>query len=249
MSRIAVITGAGSGIGRAVAQALGRQGWLLVLAGRRAEAIAETAELCEADEAPPLCVPTDVTDPDAVDALFDAAIARFGRVDLLFNNAGISLLGAEPDGISPTDWNRAIATNLSGTFYGMRAAFRVMKAQTPQGGRIINNGSVSALSPRPLSAAYTASKHGITGLTKSGALDGRPYHIAVGQIDIGNADSMMTEQMRRGMLQADGRILPEPVIDIGHVADSIAHMASLPLDANIPFMTVMASAMPLVGRG
>ena len=249
MSRIAVITGAGSGIGRAVAQALDRQGWLLVLAGRRAEAIAETADLCAADEAPPLCVPTDVTDPVAVDALFDAAVAHFGRVDLLFNNAGVSLPGTDMDAMSPADWSRVIETNLSGTFYGMRAAFRVMKAQTPQGGRIINNGSVSALSPRPLSAAYTASKHGVTGLTRSGALDGRPFHIAVGQIDIGNAESAMTDPMPRGMLQADGRILPEPVIDVAHVADAVAHMAGLPLDANVPFMTLMASAMPLIGRG
>jgi NAD(P)-dependent dehydrogenase (short-subunit alcohol dehydrogenase family) len=249
MSRIAVITGAGSGIGRAVAQSLARKGWWLVLAGRRAEAIAETADLCEADEAPPLCLATDVSDPASVDALFDQAVAHFGRVDLLFNNAGIGTLGIAMDELSPADWAKVVETNLSGTFFCMSAAFRVMKAQMPQGGRIINNGSVSAHSPRPFSAAYTASKHGVTGLTKSGALDGRPFNIAVGQIDIGNAQSPMAERMHHGMPQADGRIMPEPVMDVAHVGNAVAHMADLPLDANIPFMTIMPTSMPLIGRG
>ncbi len=249
MPGTAIITGAGSGIGRAVAQALARDGWRLALAGRRTDSLEETAALCGASPEPPLCIPTDVCDPVSVDALFDQAASHFGRVDLLFNNAGIGTAAVTMDELAPADWSRVIETNLSGTFYCMRAAFRVMKAQAPQGGRIINNGSIAAYSPRPLSAAYTASKHGVSGLTKSGALDGRPFNIAVGQIDIGNAHTVLAERFQSGTPQADGQIAREPLIDVTHVGDAVAHMASLPIEANVLFMTIMPSAMPFVGRG
>ncbi|MCU0907421.1 MAG: SDR family oxidoreductase [Rhodobacteraceae bacterium] len=245
-SRIAVVTGAGSGIGRAVAVALAAQGWCVALAGRRVTALAETAEMIGPDA---LIHPCDLTHPAQVDNLFAATAARWGRVDLLFNNAGISAPVVPVDELSPEDWRAVVDVNLNAAFWCLRAAFRQMKAQTPEGGRIINNGSISATAPRPMSAPYTATKHAITGLTKSAALDGRAHNIAVGQIDIGNAASDMTTAMTAGVLQPDGSRRPEPVMDVAHVARSVCHMADLPLDANVLFMTVMATAMPFVGRG
>lgn len=245
MSGIAIITGAGSGIGRAVARDLAAHGWRVVLTGRRAAALEETAEgLSEI-----LIHPADLTDPAQVDALFAATVARWGRVDLLFNNAGIFPPSVPIEALSVQDWMAVVNINLNAAFFCLQAAFRVMKTQDPKGGRIINNGSISATTPRPLSAPYTATKHAITGLTKSAALDGRAHNIAVGQIDIGNAASAMTDGMAKGVLQADGSLRPEPVMDVAHVAASVRHMASLPLDANVLFMTVMATAMPFVGRG
>ena len=244
---IAVVTGAGSGIGRATALALLEAGWAVALAGRRAEPLQETA----AAGAPgaSLVVPTDVTDPAAVDALFAAVREAFGRLDLLFNNAGVSAFAAPPEELAFEQWRRVVDTNLHGTFLCAQGAYRLMMAQDPQGGRIINNGSVSAQAPRPQSIAYTATKHAITGLTKSLALDGRRHRIACGQIDIGNAATEMTRRMTTGTLQADGTTAVEPTMDVADVARTVLHMASLPLDANIPFVTVMASAMPLIGRG
>jgi NAD(P)-dependent dehydrogenase (short-subunit alcohol dehydrogenase family) len=243
---IAIITGAGSGIGRAVARDLAAQGWRVALAGRRAGPLEETAEGL-GDAA--LVHPCDVTDPAQVDGLFAATVARWGRVDLLFNNAGIFPPVVALEDLSAQDWMAVVNVNLTAAFFCLQAAFRQMKAQDPKGGRIINNGSISAYAPRPLSVAYTATKHAITGLTKSAALDGRVHNIAVGQIDIGNAASAMTDAMSKGVLQADGSRRPEPVMDVAHVASSVRHMANLPLDANVLFMTVMASAMPFVGRG
>jgi NAD(P)-dependent dehydrogenase (short-subunit alcohol dehydrogenase family) len=248
MSRIAIVTGAGSGIGRAVSLALVEAGFSVVLAGRRADALAETAASA-ADPDRVLAAPTDVTDEAEVARLFKQSVARFGRVDVLFNNAGA---GAPPmpfEDISLAQWNAVAAVNLTGAFLCTRAAFKQMKMQTPQGGRIINNGSISAHTPRPLSAPYTATKHALTGLTKSLALDGRAHNIVCGQIDIGNAATAMAARMAQGALHADGRIAPEPSIDVGLVADAVVHMASLPLEANIPFMTIMAARMPYAGRG
>ncbi|WP_327236863.1 SDR family oxidoreductase [Streptomyces sp. NBC_01317] len=250
--KIALVTGAGSGIGRAVSLALGRAGWSLVLAGRTASALTETAEaLARAtggDDV--LAVPTDVTLPEEVDALFAAARERYGRLDLLFNNAGTFGPGGVPvDELPFSAWRKVVDTNLTGSFLCAQAAFRQMKAQDPQGGRIINNGSVSAHAPRPDSIAYTATKHAVTGLTKSLSLDGRAYRIACGQIDIGNAATDMTERMRRGVPQANGEVAVEPVMDVGDVAGVVAHMAGLPLSANVQFATVMAAGMPLIGRG
>ncbi len=244
--RIAIVTGAGSGIGRAVAVDLARHGWRVALAGRRAAQLGETAGMIGAGA---LVHPCDLTDPAAVGGLFAATVARWGRVDLLFNNAGMFPPVVPLEDLSPADWRAVVDVNLNAAFYCLQAAFRQMKAQDPKGGRIINNGSISASTPRPLSSAYTATKHAITGLTKSAALDGRAHDIAVGQIDIGNAASDMTEGMARGVLQPDGTHRPEPVMDVAHVARSIRHMADLPLDANVLFMTVMATAMPFVGRG
>jgi NAD(P)-dependent dehydrogenase (short-subunit alcohol dehydrogenase family) len=240
---IAVVTGAGSGIGRAVARALSDHGWSVVAAGRRPEPLAET--LGDRDG---LAVPTDVADPDAVDALFAAARERYGRVDLVFNNAGIGVTAPVTE-LSVEDWRRVVDTNLTGSFLCARAAFRVMAAQDPRGGRIINNGSISAAVPRPHSIAYTATKHAVTGLTKSLSLDGRALGIACGQIDVGNAATDMTERMSAGVLQADGRTAAEPTMDVAHVAEAVLYMASLPLDANVQFMTVMATRMPYIGRG
>lgn len=245
MSGIAIITGAGSGIGRAVARDLAAHGWRVALTGRRAAALEETAE----GRSETLIHPADLTDSAQVDALFAATVARWGRVDLLFNNAGIFPPSVPLEELSVQDWMAVVNINLNAAFFCLQAAFRVMKAQDPKGGRIINNGSISATTPRPLSAPYTATKHAITGLTKSAALDGRAHNIAVGQIDIGNAASAMTHGMAKGVLQADGSRRPEPVMDVAHVAASVRHMASLPLDANVLFMTVMATAMPFVGRG
>ena len=247
-SGIAVVTGAGSGIGRATALALLDAGWAVTLAGRRAEALRETAA-AGARESAALVVPTDVTDPAAVDALFAAVGEAFGRLDLLFNNAGVSAFSAPPEELAFEQWRRVVDTNLTGAFLCAQGAYRLMMAQDPQGGRIINNGSVSAQVPRPHSVAYTATKHAITGMTKSLALDGRRHRIACGQIDIGNAATEMTRRMTTGILQADGSTAVEPTMDVADVARTVLHMASLPLEANIPFVTVMASAMPLLGRG
>ncbi|MFZ4131549.1 SDR family oxidoreductase [Streptomyces cellulosae] len=244
---VAVVTGAGSGIGRAVTRELLCGGWSVVLAGRRAQTLEETAEAAGGET---LTVPTDVSQPADVEALFAAAVGRFGRVDLLFNNAGTSGPGGVPVEELPYGaWRHVVDTNLNGAFLCAQAAYRQMKGQTPQGGRIINNGSVSAHVPRPRSVAYTATKHALTGLTKSLALDGRPYRIAVGQIDIGNAATEMTERMQKGVLQANGEIAPEPVMDVADVARTVRHMAELPLEANVQFATVLATGMPYVGRG
>ncbi|RIX99756.1 SDR family oxidoreductase [Aureimonas flava] len=244
---VAVVTGAGSGIGRACALALAGEGWRVVLAGRRREALEETAALAAGAEM--LVVPTDVTVEADVAALFDAAVARFGRVDFVFNNAGTNTAATPIDELPVGEWTRVVSANLTGVFLCMREAFRVMKRQQPQGGRIVNNGSISAHVPRPHSAPYTAAKHGVTGLTKSGSLDGRAFGIAVGQIDIGNVASDMTSRMSGGVLQAHGAIAPEPVMAIENVARTLTHMAALPLDANIFQVTVMATDMPFVGRG
>lgn len=247
--RIAIVTGAGSGIGRAAALALCREGWAVVLAGRRADALAQVAAEAAAGGGEALAVPTDVTDPASVRALFGRTAETYGRLDLLFNNAGIGAPAVPPEEITFEQWQAVVQTNLTGAFLCAQEAFRLMKRQDPRGGRIINNGSISAHTPRPNSAPYTATKHAITGLTKSLALDGRPFDIACGQIDIGNAATEMTARMQRGVLQADGRIAPEPTIDVAVVARAVVYMASLPLDANVLFMTVMATKMPFVGRG
>ncbi|MCZ7414012.1 SDR family oxidoreductase [Streptomyces sp. WMMC897] len=249
-SRSAVVTGAGSGIGRAVALALAEAGWSVTLAGRRAAALEETAALGSAEAAGRMAVvSTDVTDPGAVTALFDTALIRRGRVDLLFNNAGTFGPAVPPDELSHADWQSVVDVNLTGAFLCAQAAFRVMKRQRPQGGRIINNGSISAQTPRPHSLAYTATKHAMTGLTKSLSLDGRPHRIACGQIDIGNAATEMTERMRSGILQANGSTAVEPVMDAADVARTVVHMAELPLEANVQFATVLATTMPFIGRG
>jgi NAD(P)-dependent dehydrogenase (short-subunit alcohol dehydrogenase family) len=249
MTRVALVTGAGSGIGRAVALAFLGAGWQVALAGRRGAALAETIQQAgeHGERAAPF--PVDVTRPDAVRELFDGVVARWGRLDLLFNNAGANAPGVPLDDLPLGQWREVIDVNLTGAFLCLQQAFRVMKAQTPRGGRIVNNGSISAHAPRPNSIAYTASKHAVTGLTKAASLDGRKYDIAVGQIDIGNALTPMAARMTQGVPQADGRIAPEPVMDVQVVADAVLHMASLPLDANILTMTVMATKMPFVGRG
>ncbi|MFD9910692.1 SDR family oxidoreductase [Streptomyces sp. NPDC059063] len=250
-SKTAVVTGAGSGIGRSVALELLGAGWSVALAGRREETLRETAELAGGESGGRvLCVRTDVSRPDDADALFTAVRDRFGRLDLLFNNAGTFGPGGVPVEELPYDaWRHVVDTNLNGAFLCAQAAFRQMKEQDPQGGRIINNGSISAHAPRPHSVAYTATKHALTGLTKSLSLDGRPYSIAVGQIDIGNAATDMTERMRTGILQANGETAVEPVMDVADVARTVRHMAELPLEANVQFATVLATAMPYVGRG
>jgi NAD(P)-dependent dehydrogenase (short-subunit alcohol dehydrogenase family) len=246
--RVAVVTGAGSGIGRAVALALSNAGYAVTIAGRREAALAQTIDLAP-KAAAMLAVPTDIRDEDSVTALFRQSKDRFGRLDVLFNNAGVGAPQIPFEELSFQQWNEVIGVNLSGAFLCARAAFRVMKAQLPQGGRIINNGSISAQVPRPLSAPYTASKHAITGLTRSLSLDGRAHGIACGQIDIGNAATEMTSRMAHGALQADGTSREEPTMDVKHVADAIVHMASLPLDANVQFLTIMATQMPFIGRG
>jgi len=240
-----IITGAGAGIGRATAQLFLDKDWNVALIGRRADPLEQTA----GGHANALVLPCDVTDESAVDSAFDQVVDKWGRIDTLFNNAGVSVFGARPDEISVADWRRCIDINLTGSFICGRAAFARMRAQNPQGGRIINNGSISAHVPRWGSAPYTASKHAITGLTRSFSLDGRPFNIACGQIDIGNALTEMVETMTTGMPQADGTIKSEAVMDVKHVANSVMHMASLPLDANVQFMTVMATTMPFIGRG
>lgn len=246
---IAVITGAGSGIGRSTALALLEEGYAVALAGRRLPPLEETRTLAGDRGGRTLVVPTDVSDPVSVDALFRAVVARFGRVDLLFNNAGINVPAVPFEDLGIDQWTQVVAINLTGCFLCAQAAFRVMKDQTPRGGRIINNGSISAHAPRPHSAPYTATKHAITGLTKSLSLDGRRHDIACGQIDIGNAATAMGGRMSLGVPQANGAIAPEPVMDVAEAARAVVYMASLPLDANIPFLTVMATKMPFVGRG
>ena len=246
-SRTAIVTGAGSGIGRACAQALLADGWRVALLGRRLETLQATASTAGTDQA--LCLPTDVSDPASVQAAFDAVAAAWGRLDLLFNNAGVFTPGATPDAMSLDDWHASVNTNLNGAFYCLRAAFAQMKRQNPMGGRIINNGSISAHAPRPGSSGYTATKHAITGLTKTAALDGRPFNIAVGQIDIGNVASDMTTAMARGVPQADGSVRAEAVMDMSAVTETFLNMARLPLSANVLFTTVMATNMPFVGRG
>jgi len=246
--KVAVVTGAGSGIGRAAALALLREGYAVVLAGRREEALKETASAGPAG-ARSLVVPTDVADPHAVKHLFSKTVATFGRLDVLFNNAGIGSPPVPLEDFSYEKWKQIVDINLTGAFLCLQAAYRVMKEQSPRGGRIINNGSISAHVPRLNSAPYTATKHAITGLTKSAALDGRKYDIAVGQIDIGNAETPMTAKMKDGVLQADGSLAVEPTMDLESVARGVVYMASLPLDANVLFMTVMATKMPYVGRG
>jgi len=245
MTKTAVVTGAGSGIGEVTTRAFLDAGYNVALLGRREDALKATAN----GHARALCLPTDVTDPGAVDAAFDAAADRFGRIDVLFNNAGTNVSGATIDEISVDDWNRVIGVNLNGAFLCARAAFRLMRAQDPQGGRIINNGSISAYVPRPGSVPYSTSKHAITGLTRTLSLDGRPYNIACGQIDIGNALTDMAAKMVEGVPQADLSIRAEAVMSAENVASSVLHMASLSLDANVQFMTVMASSMPFIGRG
>lgn len=246
--KVALVTGAGSGVGRATALALLRAGYSVVLAGRRADALEQTVVEAGEHGERALVVPTDVCDPEAIRALFAQTKATFGRLDVLFNNAGIVRNGPLED-LTYEQWQSVVATNLTAAFLCTQEAFRLMKSQTPQGGRIINNGSVSAHAPRPNSASYTATKHAITGLTKSTALDGRKFNIACGQIDIGNALTDNTAGMAHGALQANGTVAVEPVMDVDHVAQSVLHMANLPLDANVLFMTVMATKMPLVGRG
>src|SRR5262245_48200145 len=245
-NRVAIVTGAGSGIGRAVAQALLDDGYCVALAGRRRAPLEETAAVAK-DRS--LVVPTDVARPQSVEALFAETKEAFGRLDLLFNNAGIGAPPVPLEDLTVQQWRQVVDVNLTGAFLCIREAFRLMKAQTPRGGRIINNGSLSAYVPRPNSAPYTATKHAITGLTRSTALDGRKYDIACGQIDIGNADTPMTVRMKDGIAQAHGSVVVEPTIDVEHVARAVVYMASLPLDANVLFLTVMATQMPFVGRG
>jgi len=247
--KIAMVTGAGSGIGRACSLALLDAGYHVVLAGRRAEALAETASLAGALGANTLAVPTDASDPVAVKALFDATHAKYGRLDLLFNNAGTGAPAIPMDELTFEQWKAVVDINLTAVFLCTQQAFRLMKNQTPRGGRIINNGSISSVAPRPFSAPYTATKHAVTGLTKATSLDGRAHDIACGQIDIGNAASDMTQRMTTGVPQANGSMMVEPRMDLKHVANAVVHMASLPLEANVQFMTVMATKMPFVGRG
>ncbi len=249
MAKVAIVTGAGTGIGRAVATALLRNGWNTVFCGRRKPVLDEAVAASGETGAKALAVSCDIGKADQVEALFSATVAAFGRVDLLFNNAGVGYRAAPIDEIPVEAWNEVVAVNLTGAFLCARAAFGLMRRQSPMGGRIINNGSVSAHAPRPGSAPYTATKHAITGLTRTLALDGRPYDIACGQIDIGNALTDMAAPMTQGVPQANGTIAAEAVMDVRHVADAVVHMAGLPLDANVLFMTVMATKMPFVGRG
>jgi NAD(P)-dependent dehydrogenase (short-subunit alcohol dehydrogenase family) len=246
MGKIAIVTGAGSGIGRAVAKTLFKAGYGVALAGRRRDALEETAK-GDGDKA--LVVPTDVADPDAVTALFKAAVEKFGRLDLLFNNAGMGAPAVPIEDLTNEQWRAVVDVNLSGMFYCAREAVRQMKSQEPRGGRIVNNGSISAHAPRPNSAPYTSTKHAVTGLTKSISLDCRRFDIACGQIDIGNAHTEMAAKMADGVPQANGQIAKEPLMNVQHVADAVLHMDSLPLDTNVLFMTIMANEMPFVGRG
>jgi len=248
-TKIAIVTGAGSGIGKAVAVALAQNGYSVVLAGRRKETLEATALDVKQANSQALVIPTDVTDPAAVRDLFAKTKDAFGRLDLLFNNAGTSGRAVPLEDLPYEQWKSIVDTNLTGAFLCTQEAFKIMKSQDPRGGRIINNGSISAHSPRPNSAPYTASKHGVTGLTKVTSLDGRKYDIACGQIDIGNAASEMTERMSRGVPQANGTVAVEPRMNLADVARAVVYMASLPLDANVQFMTVMATKMPFIGRG
>jgi NAD(P)-dependent dehydrogenase (short-subunit alcohol dehydrogenase family) len=247
--KVAIVTGAGSGIGKATALALLAEGYSVALAGRRADALEQAVKGAGAAASRALAVPTDVSDPASVRALFAKTVAKFGRLDLLFNNAGQNAPGIPLEELTFEQWQSVVNANLTGAFLCTQEAFKIMKSQTPRGGRIVNNGSISAHAPRPNSAPYTATKHAITGLTKSTSLDGRKYDIACGQIDIGNALTEMAERMAKGVPQADGSIKVEPLMDVAHVAKTVVYMGSLPLDANIQFVTVMATKMPFVGRG
>ena len=246
---VAVVTGAGSGLGRSIAAALLGAGWQVALAGRRAGALRETAQAFAGPAEAALVVTADVTSAPSVAALFETVHGRWGRLDLLVNNAGVFGSGGAVDEVDLADWQRVVDTNLTGMFLCAAHAVRLMKAQAPQGGRIINNGSISAHAPRPASVAYTATKHAVTGLTKSISLDGRPFGIACGQIDIGNAATELTQRFSRGVPQANGTVAPEPVFDARHVAEAVLYMASLPLDANVQFLTITATTMPYIGRG
>jgi NAD(P)-dependent dehydrogenase (short-subunit alcohol dehydrogenase family) len=248
-AKVAVVTGAGSGIGRAAAVALAREGYAVVLAGRRAQQLEEAAKEAGTSGARTLAVPTDVGDPASVRNLFARTRELFGRLDLLFNNAGTGAPAVPLEDLSYEQWKTVVDTNLTGAFLCTQEAFRMMKSQQPRGGRIINNGSISAHAPRPNSAPYTSTKHALTGLTRSTSLDGRKYDIACGQIDIGNAETPLTGRMRTGVPQAHGTVEPEPLMDVEHVARAVVYMAGLPLEANVLFMTVMATKMPFVGRG
>ena len=249
MSKTIIVTGAGSGIGRAVAIAFLQDGWNVALAGRRLDALEDSVRASGVPAAKALCLATDVCDPDQVKNLFDSCVKKFGHLDAVFNNAGTNAPGIALEDLTFEDWNRVVATNLTGPFLCTQNAFRVMKSQSPQGGRIINNGSISADVPRPDSAPYASTKHAITGLTRASSLDGRKYNIAVGQINIGNALTNMAQAMTQGVKQADGSIAIEPVMDVSNVVSTVRYMADLPLEANALFVTVMATTMPFVGRG
>ena len=248
-NKVALVTGAGSGVGRYAALALLNDGFSVAMAGRRADALEETINLAGTNSSSALAVPTDVTDPQAVNKLFEATKKRFGRLDLLFNNAGMGAPAKPLEELTIKQWKDVVDVNLTGSFLCNQEAFRLMKDQDPMGGRIINNGSVSAYAPRPNSAPYTATKHAVTGLTKSTSLDGRKYEIACGQIDIGNAATDMTARMKDGVPQADGRMMVEPTMDVDNVSRAILYMANLPPDANVQFITIMATKMPYLGRG
>lgn len=248
IARTAIVTGAGTGIGKAAALALLGDGWSVALAGRREEPLIAVAQESGAG-ARALVVPTDVSDPDAVRRLFDRTVQQFGRVDLLFNNAGVGAPAIPLEDLSVAQWKNVVDINLNGMFYCIQNAFRVMKAQSPRGGRIINNGSISAHAPRPNSIAYTATKHAVMGMTKTASLDGRKYDIAVGQIDVGNAETELAQRMTQGVQQANGQIAAEPLMDVAIVGSSVLYMANLPLQANVMFHTVMATKMPFAGRG
>ena len=249
IKKIGLVTGAGTGIGRAVSLQLLRDGWKVVLTGRRYDSLLQTVDMAGDFREQAIPIRADVTDPESVKMLFGQTFEKCGRLDLLFNNAGAGSPSVPLEELSFAQWKAVVDVNLTGVFLCTQEAFKIMKAQSPRGGRIINNGSISATAPRPNSAPYTATKHAITGLTKATSLDGRKYDIACGQIDIGNAATEMTSKMAEGIVQADGRIASEPRMDVDHVATSVVHMANLPLEANVLFMTVMATKMPLVGRG
>ncbi len=247
--KTALITGGGTGVGKATALALSKAGYAVILAGRRVEPLENTAEAVRAEGGEALAIGTDIGDPKSVGALFAQVKETYGRLDLLFNNAGANAPGVPLEDITFDQWQTVVSANLTGAFLCTQEAFRIMKDQTPRGGRIINNGSISATSPRPFSAPYTATKHAITGLTKAASLDGRAYDIACGQIDIGNAATDMSEKQAAGIIQANGTMMVEPRMQASQVADAVVHMASLPLETNVLFMTIMATKMPLVGRG
>jgi len=249
LDKVAIVTGAGSGIGRSAALALLRDGFSVALAGRRSDALEETVARAGEDAPRALAAPTDASDPSSVQALFAKTKEAFGRLDVLFNNAGTGAPAVPLDELSFEDWSRVVNINLTGVFLCTQEAMKMMKNQNPIGGRIINNGSISAHSPRPNSAPYTATKHAVTGMTKSTSLDGRPFDIVCSQIDIGNAATEMTERMKGGVPQADGSVAVEPRMDVEHVGNAVAYMAGLPLDTNIQFMTIMATKMPFIGRG
>lgn len=249
-SKVAIVTGAGTGVGQAAALALLADGWKVALAGRRQEALQATLDLASsAHTTSAMVIPSDVANPESVRELFDAVVKQWGRVDLLFNNAGVNAPGVPLEELTIDQWKQVVDINLNGMFYCIQQAFKVMKDQNPQGGRIINNGSISAHAPRPNSIAYTSTKHAVTGLTKSAALDGRKYNICAGQIDIGNAGTPMANRMANGVPQANGQIAPEPLMDVKVVGQSVLYMANLPPEANVLFHTVMATKMPFVGRG